>query len=62
MEESGESNNNFIRGTTPWSILTPMKKHFFNVIEKNEDLRDITIGYGDLEIGSTFIIQKRNNG
>ena len=62
MEKSGESNNNFIRGTTPWSILTPMKKHFFNIIENNEDLRDITIGYGDLEIGSTFIIQRRNNG
>ncbi|MBR5411960.1 MAG: hypothetical protein IK114_02810 [Fibrobacter sp.] len=62
MEESDEASNNYIRGTTPWSILTPMKKHFLNVIEKNEDLRDITIGYGDLEIGSTFIIQRRNNG
>lgn len=62
MEESGESSSDFIRGTTPWSILTPMKKHFLNVVEKNEDMRDITIGYGDLEIGSTFIIQRRNNG
>ena len=62
MEESGESSSNYIRGTTPWSILTPMKKHFLNIVEKNEDFHDITVGFGDLEIGSTFIIQRRNNG
>ncbi|WP_405343133.1 hypothetical protein [Fibrobacter sp.] len=62
MEESDKASNNYIHGTTPWSILTPMKRHFLNVIEKNEDFRDITVGYGDLEIGSTFIIQRRNNG
>jgi len=61
MEESDENNNNLIHGTYPWSILTPMKKHFFNVIAEKEDFRDICIGYGDLEVGSTFIIQRRNN-
>lgn len=61
MEESGEKNNDLIRGTYPWSVLTPMKKHFFNVIAEKEDFRDISIGYGDLEVGSTFIIQRRNN-
>ena len=39
-----------------------MKKHFLNIVEKNEDFHDITVGFGDLEIGSTFIIQRRNNG
>ena len=62
MEETGENNTNQIRGTYPWSILTPMKKHFINVVTKVEEFRDITIGYGDLEVGSTFIIQRRNNG
>ena len=61
MEESGENNADRIRGTYPWSILTPMKKHFINVVTKAEDFRDITVGYGDLEVGSTFIIQRKNN-
>ena len=61
MEESVGSNADLIRGTYPWSILTPMKKHFINVVTKVEDFRDITVGYGDLEVGSTFIIQRRNN-
>ena len=30
MIESDESNSNFIHGKTPWSILTPMKKHLIN--------------------------------
>jgi len=38
-----------------------MKKHFINVVTKAEDFRDITVGYGDLEVGSTFIIQRKNN-
>ena len=61
MEESVGSKADLIRGTYPWSILTPMKKHFINVVTKVEDFRDITVGYGDLEVGSTFIIQRRNN-
>ena len=61
VEESGENNGDRIRGSYPWSILTPMKKHFINVVTKAEDFRDITVGYGDLEVGSTFIIQRKNN-
>lgn len=62
MEESDEKNIGYIQGTYPWSILTPMKRHFINVVAEIEESRDITVGFGDLEIGSTFIIQRRNNG
>ena len=49
-----------LRGTFPWSIAVPMRRHFINDVIPNtcscED--NVNNGYGGLEIGQTFIIRR----
>ena len=47
-----ESDDRILRGSLPWSIAAPMRKHFINETS-------VINGYGGLEIGQTFIIRKK---
>jgi len=55
------TDDKILRGTFPWSIAVPMRKHFINGMTPNtcscED--NVNNGYGGLEIGQTFIIRKK---
>ena len=55
-----QSEDNLLRGSFPWSIAVPMRKHFINDIELSNKLgvSNVNNGYGGLEIGQTFIIRK----
>lgn len=56
-----QAESGILRGLHPWSVSTPMAKHFLNVVPEIGDSKPISVGYGDLEIGSTFIIRRRGN-
>lgn len=60
MDESGTENRDEIRGAYPWSIAVPMRKHFLNAFDCTTGEPPLSLGYGDLEIGSTFILQSGN--
>ena len=51
----------FLRGSFPWSIAVPMRKHFINDVEQKikPGKPSVNNGYGGLEIGQTFIIRKK---
>ena len=55
------TDDRILRGSFPWSIAVPMRKHFINDMSPNvyscED--NVNNGYGGLEIGQTFIIRKK---
>lgn len=51
-----------IKTTTPWSILSPVKKHnIVSVISKNKDYNLLDVGVGNMEIGLDFIIGTNSN-
>lgn len=59
VDNTEQSHSSILRGLCPWSVPVPMPKHFLNVVQEIEQARDISVGYGDLEIGSTFVISSR---
>lgn len=51
------------RGRLPWSIAVPSRKHFVNIVDSTQSIVPEPTGYGELEIGTTFILQQdKNNG
>ena len=54
------TDDKLLRGSFPWSISVPMRKHFINDVDSiaaaGED--NVNNGYGGLEIGQTFIIRR----
>ena len=54
------TDDKILRGSFPWSLSVPMRKHFINDV--NSSVRscadNVNNGYGGLEIGQTFIIRK----
>lgn len=51
-----------IKTTTPWSILSPVKKHHIvSVINKSKDYNLLDVGVGNMEIGLDFIIGNNSN-
>lgn len=58
VDYSDKRGGSEMRGLCPWSVATPMSKHYLNVVGGTDRARRISAGFGDLEIGSTFVIQK----
>lgn len=56
-----QEKNGVLQGLCPWSVPTPMAKHFLNIVSEIDDSMHICVGYGNLEIGSTFIVQGGRN-
>lgn len=51
-----------IKTTTPWSILSPVKKHhIISVVNKSKDDDSLDVGVGDMEIGLDFIVGSNIN-
>lgn len=61
VDNTEQSQSSILRGLCPWSVPTPMPKHFLNVVQEIEQSKSITVGYGDLEIGNTFVVRKRRS-
>ncbi|PWJ59130.1 MULTISPECIES: baseplate J/gp47 family protein [unclassified Fibrobacter] len=61
VDHSERADSEILHGLCPWSVATPMAKHFLNVVPEISGSRPISVGYGDLEIGSTFIIRRRGD-
>lgn len=51
--------NGVFQGSVPWSIAIPMKTHFINPLSIRQNIQAEVTGYGELEIGSTFILTER---
>jgi len=47
-----------IRPLFPWSIPTPLKRHFIETMNKVQTIQAEVTGIKELEVGSTFIIAK----
>jgi hypothetical protein len=54
------TDDKILRGSFPWSISVPMRKHFINDVNSSvrSSADNVNNGYGGLEIGQTFIIRK----
>ena len=61
VDDTEQSKTDVMRGICPWSVPTPMPKHFLNIVSEIDQSRRISVGYGDLEIGSTFIVRRRGD-
>lgn len=61
VDHSENGNSKILRGLCPWSVATPMYKHFLNIVSEIDKSRRISVGFGDLEIGSTFVIRRRDD-
>lgn len=61
VDHSEQLESGILRGLCPWSVSTPMAKHFLNIVPEINESKPISVGFGDLEIGSTFIIRRRGN-
>lgn len=63
VDNTEQMNSGVLRGLCPWSVPVPMPKHYLNIVQEIEQSRLVSVGYGDLEIGSTFIIgcRRRND-
>ena len=61
VDDTEQSNSGHLCGICPWSVPTPMSKHFLNIVSEINQSRRISVGYGDLEIGSTFIVRRRGD-
>lgn len=61
VDHTACDNSGIIRGLTPWSVPTSMAKHFLNIVPEISQAKSISVGYGDLEIGSTFILRRRGD-
>ncbi|MFA6836085.1 MAG: baseplate J/gp47 family protein [Fibrobacteraceae bacterium] len=55
-EKSGDG---VFYGLCPWSIAVPIRTHYINIASESGGRKSVAPGYGDLEIGSTFIIQAK---
>jgi hypothetical protein len=58
--EGGASHGSFT-GRFPWSVAVPMHRHYINPLKTNDPIHAELTGYGELEIGSTFIIKARES-
>ena len=58
METASEA---VIRPTYPWSLAIPMRNHFIETMDVIRPVPAEITGIGELEDGSTFIIDDRCN-
>lgn len=63
VDQEGDCDTDEFRAEIPWSIAVPMRKHYLNVNDGISGGSPLSVGIGDLEIGTTFILQPgKNNG
>lgn len=58
VDYSEKDGSKIMRGMCPWSVATPMSKHYLNIVDDIDNAKRLSTGFGGLEIGSTFVIQK----